>query len=119
MAIGIGAAIAANNTEIEEAIGKLALAKTIETEAEILKEEAKAILLRHMSEELKKLSCKHGEVVYIKAGVSKKFNKEKAAQVLLTKGVAANVIQEAYADATKSTPRDAYVKFIATKKEGE
>lgn len=106
------------NKQIEDAIQQLYLAKQLTTEAESLKSQAAAILLPYMSSSgLKKYDSRtiRGAVTYVAPGVSKKFNKEKAAQELLVGGVNANVIQSAYKAATSESVRAGYVKFEATK----
>lgn len=106
------------NKQIEDAIQQLHLAKQLEAEAKLWKAQAADVLVPYMvSVGLKKYDSRtvKGSVTYVAPGVSKKFNKEKAAQGLLVKGVAADVIQSVYADATKENPRAGYVKFEATK----
>lgn len=103
---------------IEDAILQLQLAKQLEAEAATLKSLAADVLMPYMARVgLKKYDSRtvKGSVTYVAPGVTKKFNKEKAAQEFLVKGVAADVIQSVYADATKENPRAGYVKFEATK----
>jgi hypothetical protein len=55
--------------------------------------------------------------VYVPAGKSKKFDKKKAAQMLLAKGVSADVIHDVWEASTKEDDRDAYIKY--TPEQGE
>lgn len=106
------------NKQIEDAIQQLYLAKQLATEAESLKSQATTVLMPYMaSSGLKKYDSRtvRGSVTYVAPGVSKKFNKEKAAQELLVGGVSADVIQSAYNAATSESARAGYVKFEATK----
>jgi SOS response regulatory protein OraA/RecX len=104
---------------IEEAVGKLSLAKTLKLEAAKLESEAKPVLLDKMNEEFKNYTSEkgYGSVVYVPAGKSKKFDKKKAAQMLLAKGVSADVIHDVWEASTKEDDRDAYIKY--TPEQGE
>lgn len=100
--------------EVENAITKLALARQMDAEVKVLKSQATEVLVPFMSGAgLKSLdsSTTNGSVTYIAPGVSKKFNKERAAQELLYRGVSAEHVQQAYDLATEINPRSSYVKF--------
>jgi len=105
------------STDLESALQKLHLAKTLKTEAEKLESEAKTLLmpLLKTGDHTYTSTQGCGTASYVKPGVSKSFDKEKAAQALLAKGVPAQVIHDAYDCATSIGTRAAYIKYDAPK----
>jgi hypothetical protein len=102
---------------IETAMQKLDTARLLKSEAEALENSAKEILTPYLSSGVGKYTSTHtlGTAIYIKGGVTKRFDKNKASQRLAEKGVAVSVIQNAYQYATSETPRSGYVKYEPAK----
>lgn len=106
------------NDAVRNAVIQLALAKQMQAEIEELKSKAAEVLIPFMSASKTKslkIDGVEGSVAYVAPSIVKKFNKEKAAQELLSKGVNADVIQASYEAAIKNAPRSGYIKFIVNK----
>jgi hypothetical protein len=101
-----------------EAIDQLALAKQLKDEAAALTVSATATLIDHMrSTGLRRLrsDTHHATVSYIAPGKSKRFDKDKAKQSLLMRGVAADVIQESFDGAVTESDKSEYITFTVDK----
>lgn len=102
--------------DIQVAINMMHVAKQMEEEAEELRKKAGETLLPFMEgNKLTKLPGDHGTVSYISPTVQKKFNKDRAKNNLLLKGVGAVVIADCFDRAVDESPRAGYLKFEVSK----
>ena len=103
--------------DLEATLSQLRLAKQLKTEAETIESNAKTKLLTLLSvgPNTYESTQGYGTASYVPADENKKFDKQKAAQGFLAKGVGADVIKAVYEAATETKPREAYVKYVAPK----
>jgi len=98
--------------EVQTAIKNRIKAKSLETQAKLLKKEADGVLICHMVCNDEKL-IKHSEGTfnYVAPGVSKTLDKKKLKEALVDKGVPVTVITESFEESTTEKEKAEYITF--------
>ncbi len=106
-----------DNPEVMQAIGLRLEAIRLEQRVKKLKEQSDSILMPLMiAHNQHKIRCAMGSFNYSPAQIVKSVDKTKLKEELINRGIASNIIVEAYQASTRETTKKEYISFRKAKK---